>query len=70
MVYYLGGEDERVVVTIERGVDSQEVNPDETRVRSQVHALYIHVREGEVAEKLALHHHFLTCVGNVFAYQR
>ena len=70
MVYYLGGEDERVVVTIERGVDSQEVNPDETGVRSQVHALYIHVREGEVAEKLALHHHLLTCVGNVFAYQR
>jgi hypothetical protein len=32
VAYNLGGEDERVVVTVERGADPQEVNPDETRV--------------------------------------
>ena len=36
VIYNLGGEDVRVVVTVERRADPQEVNPDKTRVRTQV----------------------------------
>jgi hypothetical protein len=45
VVYNLRGEDERVVVTVERGADPQEVDPEETRVRSRVRcSLHPHPR--------------------------